>query len=1272
RQILVDWNDTQSDYPAHKSIHQLFEEQVERAPNKIAVDFDGEQLTYRELNTRANQLAHYLQALGVGAGSLVGICVERSLDMVVGMLGILKVGGAYLPLDPSYPSERLAFMIHDASVSVLLSQAHLLDSLPQSSIHTICLDTNWAGIATHRDENLAVPVKSENLAYVIYTSGSTGQPKGILVPHLGINRLINNTNYIEIQPSDRIAQLSNASFDAATFEIWGALIHGATLIGVDRETSLSPLELAQKLQQDKITILFQTTALFNQMVNLVPDIFRSLRYVLFGGEAVDPAPVRKLLQAGGPEKLLHVYGPTESTTYSTWYSVQEVSEIATTIPIGGPIANTQVYILDQHLQPVPVGVPGELHIGGDGLASGYLNRPALTAEKFISFPSSITPDKEDTSEQRLYKTGDLVRWLPDGNIEFLGRIDNQVKLRGFRIELGEIEAMLSQHAMVQQAAVILDEKEGHKQLVAYIVLHPTALRPDGKMAAEESSLAELRIFLQGKLPEYMVPNLFMILERFPLTPNGKVDHRALPKPDNAELVGRNEFVSPETKTEELLATIWAEVLGVKQVGRFDNFFELGGDSIISLQVISRAQAKGIHLTPRQLFEAQTIVDLAGVAQQESTVQAEQGLVTGELPLTPIQHWFFERYESRPHHFNQSVLLPVTQEIEPELLLQTIGVLLAHHDGLRLRFTPGEHGWQQRLSDELPELIISCCADYAQATLRPTEIVSVFNLSTVAEPQSALEVINHKLQASLNITDGPLMRVALIQMGPDQDDLLLWVIHHLAVDLVSWRLLIPDLWAVYEQLEQGQTPQLAAKSSSVKTWAAWLSEYAYSETLQTELAHWQKGREEINSLPIDKGDRQEHNAVASAATIETALTVAETQALLQDVPAVYHTQVNDILLTAVTLAFAQWTGNKTLLLDLEGHGRDGLSDALDLSRTVGWFTAAYPVSLQLPAASLAHNGLGEVLKTIKEQLRQIPNKGVGYGLLRYLNETNGKQLSSLPQAEVSFNYGGQFQGSEMQSLGGEWAAELPLSHLISINGLVANQQLSMTWSYSQNLYEPETIEELAKGFISALRDLIAHCLSPEAGGYSPSDFPLLQLNQAQLDHIVGRGENVTQMYPLAPMQAGMLFHTLYTPNDGAYLQQIGFHLRGALDVVRFQQAWEGLLNRHPILRTGFVWQGVDTPLQVVYKDLTLAWDIQDWRGLSSSVQESELSNLLAKERAKGFDLNQPPLMRFSLLRLGDTHYQFVWHFHHLLLDGWSMAILFGELFALYKENTATLP
>ncbi|MBD6620399.1 amino acid adenylation domain-containing protein [Komarekiella sp. 'clone 1'] len=595
-QVLVEWNNTQANYPHDKCIHQLFEEQVQHHPDSIALIFGNEQLTYQELNNRSNKLAQYLQKIGVGSEILVGICIPQSLEMIVGLLGILKAGGAYLSLDPSYPQERLKFMLEDAQVSVLLTQENLLKSFECFINPIVCIDKDWNIITQENKNNLENNVTSNNLAYVIYTSGSTGKPKGVAIAHKAVNRLVCNTNYIKLSPSDKIAQASNTSFDAATFEIWGALLNGAQLVGISKDVILSPHEFALQLQQKGISVLFLTTALFQQIIRDVPQAFASLQYLLFGGEAVNLRWVRKIIKYGAPKHLTHVYGPTENTTFSSYYHIQELPESATFIPIGCPINNTQIYILDTHLQPLPIGVMGELYIGGDGLAREYLNHTELTDEHFI------TKYFSNKSKIRLYKTGDLARYLPDGNIEFLGRIDNQVKIRGFRIELSEIEAVLSEHPAVKETVVIADEDiPDNKYLVAYIVLK----------AVKVSNFASIvRNFLKEKLPEYMMPIAYVVLESIPLTPNGKVDRRALLRPDIVTF-DRYDYVAPRSQVEELLGEIWAKVLLKEQIGVYDNFFELGGHSLLATQLISRIRDSfQIDITVRNLFEAPTIEQLA--------------------------------------------------------------------------------------------------------------------------------------------------------------------------------------------------------------------------------------------------------------------------------------------------------------------------------------------------------------------------------------------------------------------------------------------------------------------------------------------------------------------------------------------------------------------------------------------------------------------------------------------------------------------------------------
>lgn len=628
--ILVDWNNTTTDYPKDKCIHQLFEEQVARTPDAVAVVADlgladaraasKSALTYRELNERANQLAHYLQQLGVSLKTQVAICSERSRNFVVSIVAVLKAGGTYVPLDPSQPLERLNSMIEDTQPTILLTQPQWLEHLQPlvqqyPTLQLVCIERAADAINQCGKENLPLPQRcgehcapddGERVAYLMYTSGSTGRPKGIAIPHRAIGRLVFNTNYIDLTPTDCIAMASNVAFDASTFEVWGTLLHGGRLVVIDRDTLLSPQDLVATLRAEGVTTLFLTTALFNQMARTIPDAFRTLRHLLFGGEAVDPRWVRTVLEQGAPQRLLHVYGPTESTTFATWHLVQEVPAHATTVPIGRALANTQLYVLDPQQQPVASGIAGELYIGGDGLAQGYWNQPEQTDEKFIP-----NPFQEYSGSKRLYRTGDLVRCQPDGSLEFLGRIDQQVKIRGFRIELGEIETILRQHPALADVAIMArEEKPGERQLVAYLVQ-----RANGDLQP-----ATLRSYLQTKLPDYMIPSTFVFLAALPLTPNGKIDRAALPAPAELPLSPPAELTLPGTPIEQVLATIWQEALDKKVIGTQEIFFDLGGHSLQATQIIEKVRKVfQVQFPLSRFFEQPTIAGLAALlVQYEST------------------------------------------------------------------------------------------------------------------------------------------------------------------------------------------------------------------------------------------------------------------------------------------------------------------------------------------------------------------------------------------------------------------------------------------------------------------------------------------------------------------------------------------------------------------------------------------------------------------------------------------------------------------------------
>ncbi|HLF28780.1 MAG TPA: amino acid adenylation domain-containing protein [Anaerolineae bacterium] len=1087
QQLLVEWNATQAEYPKDQCLPELFEAQVERTPNAVALVYGDQLLTYRELNQRANQLAHHLQKLGVGPEVRVGICVERSLEMVVGLLGILKAGGAYVPLDPTYPPERLQFMLTDSQVAVLLTQARLLPVLPAHGAQVVCLDRAVAAISRESAQHPCATIDPDNLAYIIYTSGSTGRPKGAMIHQRGL------TNYLTwcrqaypLSEGQGAPVHSSIAFDLTVTSLWAPLVTGRRVLLLPETSGIDALSelLRDPTRFSLVKITPAHLQLLGEQLSPQDAAARTQAFVI-GGENLLADHVAFWQTHAADTLLINEYGPTETVVGCCVYTLPQDRRASGVMPIGRPIINTRLYVLDAALQPAPIGVVGELYVGGAGVARGYWQRPDLTAEKFIPDPFGAEPGA------RLYRTGDLARYLPDGNLECLGRVDHQVKIRGYRIEPGEIEAVLVQHPQVQEAVVISrEDAPGVKRLVAYFVLKPD---PSSSLSLPPSAfVSDLRAFLRAKLPEYMLPSAFVVLEQLPLTPNGKVDRQALPVVDGARPELAAAYVAPRTPVETILVDIWAQVLRVERVGVHDNFFEIGGDSIRSIQVIARANQAGLHLSPKHLFQYQTIAELAVVAGLTPRIQAEQGLVTGLAPLTPIQHWFFEQQLPNPGHFNQALLFTSRPGLNPVLLQQAVQHLLAHHDALRLRFERAGQDWQQ----------VNAGVDGDV----PFDWIDLGGMPET-DQSTAIENTAARLQASLDLTAGPLLRAAFFDRGESQPGRLLVIVHHLAIDGVSWRILLEDLEALYRQLSRGETLRLPPKTTAFTHWAERLAAYARSASAAQALGAWlNRPWDRVSPLPVDY--RIGANSVASVQTVSVSLSVEETESLLREAPQAYHTQINDMLLTALARTCARWSGRDVLLIDLEGHGREAIVEDVDLSRTVGWFTSIFPVLLQMPAAQ----SLGDALKSIKEQLRQIPDKGITYGVLRYLGgETNAGKLRELPQAEISFNYLGQLDPLFASELVSGLAPEVcgpyqdPAGvrrYLLSIDGGVTGGRLQLTWAYSRNLHRRSTIEQLARGFVEDLRAIIAHCRSPEAGGYTPSDFAAAEhLAQAELDDLL---------------------------------------------------------------------------------------------------------------------------------------------------------------------------
>ena len=1209
QQVLVQaWNQTAQAYPAEQGVHRLIEEQVRRTPDAPALVFGETTLSYAQLDARANQLAHALREQGVRPDVLVGICVERSVEMVVGLLAVLKAGGAYVPLDPEYPQERLAYMIEDSGIKLLLSQQSLQALLPINGVQLIVLDQTPGWLDGYSNESPAVAIQALNLAYVIYTSGSTGKPKGAGNSHRAlVNRLCWMQQAYNLDASDAVLQKTPFSFDVSVWEFFWPLMTGARLVVAAPGEHREPARLIETIGRQAITTLHFVPSMLQAFIH-EPGVgaCTSLKRIVCSGEALPldaQLQVFAKLPAAG---LFNLYGPTEAAIDVTHWTCTD--EGADSVPIGRPIANLVTYVLDAQLNPVPAGVSGELYLGGVGLARSYHRRPGLTAERFVPSPF--------VDGERLYRTGDRVRQRNNGVIEYLGRLDHQVKLRGLRIELGEIETRLMQHPQVREAVVLV---LGGKQLVAYLV-------------NEGEAPSDLKAWLLSSLPEYMVPTHFVTLAKLPVTANGKLDRKALPLPDAAP---QQAFIAPENALQKALAAIWSDVLGAAQVGLDDNFFELGGDSIISIQVVSRARQAGIRLSPRDLFQYQSVRSLALVASFEQATVINQGPVSGEVILTPVQHHFFEQAIAAREHWNQSLLLAPREALEPARLDAALTRLINHHDALRLRFVRQADAWQQ-------------------AHAEPVASASVWQAQVADEAE--LAALCDEAHRSLDLEQGPLLRAVLVSMADGAQRLLL-VVHHLAVDGVSWRILLEDLQQAY------RNAALPAKTSAYQDWAQQLQ--AHALTLGDQLPYWQAQTASVD-LPCDNPQGGLQNRLGSK--LEIRLSAEHTRQLLQDAPAAYRTQVNDLLLTALARVVSRWSEQPAALIQLEGHGREDLFDTLDLSRTVGWFTSLFPVRLQ------ADGELSAAIKSVKEQLRAVPHKGIGYGLLRYLGTPDAREtLSNLSAPRIMFNYLGQFdrQFNESalfvpaaQGSGQAQDPQAPLANWLTVEGQVYGGELALQWGFSREMFEVATVQRLADDFQQELLALIAHCVDPKQGGLTPADVTLAQLTQPQLDELALPARDVQDLYPLSPMQQGMLFHSLYQQGeDDIYVSQLRADVHG-LDVAVFQRAWAQVLARHDMLRTGFVWQDDQgQALQVVHRQVSLPFTEFDWRGRQDL--PAALDSLAAEHHREGFELARPPLLRVALVRTAEDRWHLIYTSHHILMDGWSNALVLNEVLQACK-------
>lgn len=1230
-----------------RCLHELIDAHVRGRPDSIAVIHEGTSLTYGELGARAETLARRLRAAGVGAGTLVSVAIARSDALVVGILGVLRAGGAYVPLDPSHPSERNKELLERNGIRLVIVNEH---SLPVSFGDKVRIVLIGEQDEFHATPFERVTLHPSNAAYVIFTSGSTNRPKGVVVSHQAIvNYVTAISRELEFKTHLSMAMVSTPVADLGHTALFGALCNGATLHLIEQEAVLDAGRFADYMTRNSVDILKITPSHFAGLVEASSVKQAAPRHLLIlGGERCDAALVARVRNET-PCRVVNHYGPAEATVGVLVHAVAG-ERVESRIPLGRPLPNCRILVLSTGLEPVPIGAVGELYVTGAGLAGGYQGQPGATAERFVPNPFA------DDLGERMYRTGDLVRRSADGSLHFVGRADAQIKIRGFRIEAGEIEARLRACEGVDDAVVIEREIHDNSQLVAYVIPHRLNELSFWKLAAEV--VEGLKDHLRSTLPDYMVPSHVVPLERFPLTANGKLDRAALPAPEMVI----SDSIEPRNPAEQILASIWQEVLGVPRIGVTENFFELGGDSILSLQIIARAKKQGIRITPKDVFEKPTIAALAALRQgADAPKQPVATASKGRVPLTPIQEWFFAQCVPDRHHWNQSILLHVRDVIRPAELEAALRAVIAHHDALNYSFRNEGKSWDVTIPDPV------------SVGRKSADVLWVREARTSAEATALFE----EAQRSLSLDVGPLLRALLVQMQDGTQRLLL-VVHHLVVDGVSWRILLDDLQQAYRSAVSGTAIVLPAKTTPFAVWAENLKSFAGEQRVLDELPFWLSQHEATESTGLPSDFASDNGSIGDVATVELALDRDQTGALVREAPSAFRTQIGDLLLSAWARVLCRWTGHGCIVLSVEGHGREDLFDGLDLTRTVGWFTTLYPVLLRPfvdQDAELDLNGSIEAsIKAVKEQLRAIPNKGLGYGVLKYLSTRDVReQLAGHGTPDITFNYLGRFDSTfgdggflaPADEPGG--ASRDPQSELtpsLGIESSIYDGRLRVSINYSRRRYLRSTIDRLGASFEDELLAVVRHCVSEGVSGATPSDFPLAGLTQQQIDRLADPAQDIEDIYPLSPMQHGILFHVLRDPASALYVNQLCVRADG-LDVARFRSAWAAVIGRHAILRTGFVWDNLPRPLQIVHKGVTDCFEELDWR--ERRAEEDEVLTFAAMDRERGFDLHRPPLQRLTVVRLADDAFYLIWTHHHLITDGWSSARQIEEIMARYSDQ-----
>jgi amino acid adenylation domain-containing protein/non-ribosomal peptide synthase protein (TIGR01720 family) len=1249
--ILSEFNATSAEYPLDKNLAWLTAETTLKHPDRVAIVDDqpgpeaNRHITFRELDRRAAILADRLKDRRVKEDSIVAILLERSLESVVSMLAVLKAGGAYLPLDHEAPDSRNLFILQDSGTVAILSRdsivrgiGELMDRFPTEGI----IDIGTLDWEVNRSDTESTGSPASSLAYVIYTSGTTGNPKGVMVEQRNVVNFIYGLRdqvYSLYGDSLRLGLVSPFIFDASGQQTYGALLLGHTLVIVPNDIRVDGRRLLSYYNRHRVDVADGTPMYIRMLLEASGGSagLVKVKHFIMGGDVLSRRVVLDFLDLypSNPPNIMNVYGPTECSINCTSFMVdRQVISPLDRIPIGKPIPNYRIYILDKQNRLSAVGAPGELCVSGDGVVRGYLNRDELTTEKFVDDPFY--------KGARMYRTGDLARWLPDGNIEFLGRMDNQIKLRGYRIELGEIENRLLGHPDISEAAAVIREANGDPYLCAYVV------------CVKELTLTEIHDFLSGELPDYMIPARFVPLDVMPLTPSGKVDRKALPAPEGLELGSGVTYAPPRNELEKHMARVWSDVLGKQEVGIHDNFFMIGGDSIKTIQVAARMNELGYQFDMKEIFQNPTIAALSPyIKRSGATVAQEQ--VSGFLPLAPSQRWFFHHFGYQ-RHFNQSVMLTAAEGFDEDEIRAIFGKLLEHHDALRMTFTQTAGGIvQENLGGDLPLHL------------------EIHDLRGRSDGGEALETLAQELQSSIPLDRGPMLRLGLFRL--DDGQRLLMVIHHLVVDSVSWRVIFEDLATLHHQYAEELPLTLPPRSASFKYWTERLEEASVTSEFLKELDYWRDVEmETVDAIPRDF-DR-EPGVVEDGQTISFQCSPQDTECLQTTAHRAFYTDMNDLLLAGLALAFKEVFRTSRLLLALEGHGREALGDSVDVSRTVGWFTSLFTVILP----EVRGDDLAASLMEVKEALNRIPRNGSGYGTLKYITPQAHKgDLQHRQTPRVIFNYLGGID-SDIGQMPFDVASEVPgrpqspsIARLydFDISGVVHEGALHMSLTYNKEQYKDETVAALWSAYKENLERLIRFCASRDAQVHTPSDFTYTGLSADALQKIQAT-YTLDDIYPLTPMQEGMLFHAMLEEEGSAYFEQTTYRLHGALDIECVERTLRELSRRHEILRAAYLVEGSERPVQLIVHDRAIEFKYLDLREPDSAGNvevEARIAAFREEDRIRSFDLGRDVLLRLAVLQISPREYEVIWSFHHILMDGWSVGILNSDFFELYSNLVA---